>query len=79
MMDQEEKLRHYKGEIDKAKVELNQLEGEEKSLLAGLKDDYGISSVKEAEKKLKQLHDEEGQLQKELDRKLSEIEKNYEF
>jgi len=78
-MTQEEKLLHYKEEIGKAKIELSQLEGEEKSLLKRLKEDHGLKSVEEAKKRLRKLEAENTDLDEKLKQKLDQLEKEYEF
>uniref|UniRef100_A0A6M3M6N9 Uncharacterized protein n=1 Tax=viral metagenome TaxID=1070528 RepID=A0A6M3M6N9_9ZZZZ len=78
-MNQEEKLLQYKEKIERAKVELSQLEGEEKSLLRRLKEEHGLESVKEAKKKLDKLKAEGDEFEEKLEAKLAEIEQKYDF
>ena len=79
-MSQEEKeLLHYKDEIEKARVQLSQSEGEERALLSRLKEDHGLESAEEAEEKLVKLGEEDVLLKEKLEEKLTQIEKDYEF
>ena len=78
-MNQEEKLLHYKEEIGNATIQLSQLKGEERSLLSRLKEEHGLKSVEEAQKRIKQRGAEKAELEEKLEEKLSQIEKDYDF
>lgn len=78
-MSQEEKLLHYKEKVGTARVELSQLEGEEKSLLKRLNEGHSLKSVDDAKKRLTKLKAKQSGLDEKLEAKLTEIEENYEF
>ena len=78
-MEQEERLLQYKEKIGNARIELGQLEGEEKSLLKRLKEEHGLKSVEETRKKLDKLKAEGDEFEEKLEAKLTEIEQKYDF
>lgn len=75
----EQDLLELKQDIEKAKTKVNQLEGQRKGLLEQLKEDWGCSSVEEAEKKLSKLEAGAEKLDKKLQKGIQKLEEKYEF
>ena len=73
-MRDEQRLTQMKKDYDALKVELGVTTNEFNKLKAELKDQYGIKSLKEAEKLLEKLDKESIELQKKRDIKFTFIE-----
>ena len=73
----EKDLLRKKREIEEAKQELSELIGQEKALMKRLEEDYGITSVKGAEKKLEILKTEADDLNAQIQEKTEELEAQY--
>ena len=73
-MRDEQRLTQMKKDYDTLKVELGVTTNEFNKLKAELKDQYGIKSLKEAEKLLEKLDKEFIELQKKRDTKFTFIE-----
>ena len=73
-MRDEQRLTQMKKDYDALKVELGVTTNEFNKLKAELKDQYGIKSLKEAEKLLEKLDKEFIELQKKRDTKFTFIE-----
>ena len=61
-MNEAEKLLEMKEKIDKAKTDIERMEGRKEQLYKTLKKDFGCKTLKEAEKKLAEMN-------KDLDKK----------
>lgn len=78
-MNEAEKLLRMKEKIDKAKTDIERMEGRKDQLYETLKKDFGCKTLKEAEKKLNEMN-------KELDKKetiladgVTALEEKYEW
>ncbi len=74
----EEKLLELKAKIDKAKTTLSELKGKKEVLMSTL-EEKGCKTVKEAEKKVKQFQEEVDALEAKKEKKIEELEENYEL
>lgn len=76
MADIVDGLKRKRSKIEEVIKEQNRREGERKALLGSLEEDFGVSSVEEAEKKLdaldRELDDNEDSM-RELDREMAAI------
>ena len=70
-------LLKLKEEIEDAKEETSQLKGQRKALLVQLKQELGVSTVEEAEKKLDKLVAERDALREKKDKAKEELEEKY--
>jgi len=73
----EKELLAKKKEIERTKVELSELKGEEKALLKQLNEDWGINSLAEAKNKIITFEKEIKQLSEEIEEKTQELEETY--
>lgn len=69
-----EKLTDMKQKIDKAKNKKAELEGEVKSILKSIKEDYGIDNVDDAKNEIKKLEENIKTLEVKKNKLISEIE-----
>ena len=76
-MMNESELLQLKQEIDSAKTQVAEHEGEKKSILASLLERFGCKTLKEAEAKAAKLQEEIDTAQAELDKGIAEIEEKY--
>ena len=74
----EQDLLRLRKEIDRAKSEVSELKGQQKHLLKQLKDEWGCKDTEEAQKKLKNLVQQEKDLQEQINEALQEIEEEFE-
>jgi uncharacterized protein YaaN involved in tellurite resistance len=72
----EQDLLELKKDIDKAKEEKLQLQGQRKTLLSQLLE-HGCKTLEEAEKKLKTLQKEIDNISVTIEKGMDEIEENY--
>lgn len=77
--DLERKLLDLKGNIDKKEREVIQAQGALEQLQSQLKEEFGISSLEDAEKLLEGFTQEEKELEKRVEDKVQDIESKYEF
>lgn len=75
----EEDLLNLKKEIESAKTEVNQLEGEKKGLEKQLLEEWKCKSLKEAKKKLQDLKDQIIDKETKIKEGTAELEEKYEF
>jgi len=75
----EQQLLNLKKEIEGAKVQLNQLEGQEKALMNQLQKDWGCKTIAEAEKKLKAIQKEIDTLNEKINCGINELEEKYDI
>ena len=73
----EKELLAKKKEIERTKVELSELKGEEKALLKQLNEDWGITSLAEANNKIITFEKEIKELSEEIEEKTQELEETY--
>jgi prefoldin subunit 5 len=73
----EQDLLKLKREIDEAKDSVNQLKGQQTALLKQLKDEFGCSSLEEAEKKIAKMKKELELLTESIENGLEELEEKY--
>jgi hypothetical protein len=73
-MNLDEKLLKLKQQIGKAEQTRMQAEAEVKQLTKTLKDEYGVSTVEAAEKKLRQMQKEQKEIEDEIAEKVEELE-----
>lgn len=76
MLD-EKKLLRMKKEVEETKIKISELKGEEKSLMTRLKDEWGITSLQEAENVLKERGEVLTNLSLEITEKTKAIEETY--
>lgn len=74
-----EKLNEMKRAVDSIKAEKSKLEGKLESIMQRLKDEFKIKSIKEADKLLKELKSKELALMKELEERMENLEKEYDW
>jgi len=75
----EEELLDLKKKIEKAKISVSELKGQQKSLMNQLKTEYGCTTIEQAEKKLASIDKEIAGLDKEINDKIEVISKKYNF
>jgi len=75
MTDKE--LLDLKKEVEEAKNELAELRGQRTALNRQLKEQYGCSSLAEAEKKLKKMEEQISDLNTKIEEGLAEIDEKY--
>ncbi len=75
-MNDEEKIRYHRKQLETAKAEYHKLGGMKNQLEKRLKDEFGIT-VEQAEKQLLLLAKEKEVLQKRFDKKMLELDENY--
>ena len=73
------RLLQIKKQIDDSKIEKAQIEGAIDQNLKRLKDEFGVSTLERAKKKLDKLAEEEKELQKKLDKAVDKLEESYEW
>ena len=78
-MSTTEKLLELKQDIDNAKTEIAKLEGKKEALMTELKDQWKCTTIKQAEKKLKGLEKEAGELGKQIEKGVTKLEEKYEL
>jgi flagellar biosynthesis chaperone FliJ len=74
-----QELERMKKKVDEAKTKVSNLEGKRDSLLEQLKNDFGLDTVEQAEKKLKELEQQKEELEQQVEEKLQEIKENYDL
>jgi len=72
-----ERLQKLRAEIEQAKSDRSGLEGERRSVTAGMQEQFGISSLDEAKKKLEELQQQETDLNQQITDGLAELEQQY--
>ncbi|MFA5934991.1 MAG: hypothetical protein WC827_03850 [Candidatus Paceibacterota bacterium] len=72
----EKGLLQLKQDIDEAKNSVNQLKGQQTALLKQLKDEWGCSSIEEAEKRIKKMQKEIETLDASIETGLEELEES---
>lgn len=77
MTDQQ--LLDLKKEIDNSKIKLSELKGQKKVQMDTLEKKWGCKTVKQAERKLKQMKDNITDLQEQKEKGIKELEEQYEF
>jgi predicted nucleic acid-binding Zn-ribbon protein len=75
----ERKLLDLKQDIDKAKTNVSQLEGQKAQLLQTLKNDWKCNTVEEAEVKLKEMEKECEDLNTQIDEGVAKLQQDYEL
>jgi hypothetical protein len=70
----EKELLELKEEIEIAKQKVSELKGERQALMKQLHENWKCSSIEEAEKKLVQFQDQEGQLSNQIKTGIEELE-----
>jgi len=73
----EQDLLELKKDIDKAKEEKLQLQGQQKALLTQLKETYECSTLEEAEKRLKKMQKEIDEISATIEQGMEELEEKY--
>jgi len=73
----EHELLQLKEEIDEAKELQSKLEGQREALLQQLKEEYGCSTIKQAEKLLAKMESDIGTMSDEIQDGLDKLEKEY--
>ena len=73
----EQRLLNLKSSITRLTADRDKAQGAWEQLMAGLKRDYGLESVEEAEAEAERLEKEAGELEWELEGKLAEIGEKY--
>ena len=73
----EQQLLDLKKQIEQAKTQVAELQGSRKHLMKELKDDWGCTTIEEAEKKLKKLQKELEQLQNKIKEQTEELIEKY--
>jgi chromosome segregation ATPase len=73
----EQQLLTLKKEIDEAKTEVAELQGQYKALMKQLKDDWGCDSIEAAEKLLNKKDSELSKLATQIESGLKELEEKY--
>lgn len=74
----EKDLLRLKGEVDKAKSTVAELNGQLTAMMKQLKKDWGVSSVDEGEKLLKKMKKDLETLEEKIEKGVNEIEEKYE-
>jgi len=75
MADVLKRLAVVKGELTNRQRDIDRLEGRRDTLLKTLKDEYGISDVKEAEAEADRLDKELTEQERDIEAKLTELER----
>lgn len=75
-MNDEDKLKFYRKQLETVKAEYHKLDGMRNQLEKRLVDEFGVSP-EQAKKQLPQLIKEKEVLQKRFDKKVSELDENY--
>lgn len=78
-MNMKEQIENLKAQLEEAKQEKAESEGIIKTLLAGLKKDFNLNSLEEAEKEIKTLEAEINKLNAELEKEFDTLKNNYEW
>ncbi len=73
----EKELLKLKKKVDKSEYDTQQLKGEEKAILANLKEDFDCSTTEQAKAARKKLKKKRDQQTKTIESKLEEINKQY--
>ena len=73
----EQELLHLKEEIDEAKELQSKLQGQREALLQQLKEEYGCSTIKQAEKLLDSMEQDIEKMSGEIEDGLEQLEKDY--
>ena len=73
----EQDLLNLKKDIDEAKKEILQLEGQKKALMTQLKEDWDCTTLEQAEKKLKGMQRKLTTFNEEIEQGLEEIKEKY--
>lgn len=77
--DVEKKIQTYKSELQKAKSERDRLQGSLDTVMKRLKQEFSVSTIEEAEEKLKKWKIEKEKLEKDLQNIVADIESKYDF
>lgn len=72
-----EELNKIDREIRQANREKDQAEGAKKSILENMKKAYGVSTKKEAKKKIQEMEKEMDKLVDEIEAKFTDLQENY--
>ena len=78
-MSNTEKLLQLKQDIDAAKLKAAGYEGQLKGLMKDLKDNWGCTTIAQAEKKVKALEKEVTDLSGKISKGVAELEEKYEL
>lgn len=78
-MNEAEKLLKMKEKIDKAKADIARLQGSRDQLYKSLKDNFGCKTLKEAEKKLKEMNKDLDKKETILANGVTGLEEKYEW
>ncbi len=78
-MSTTEKLLQLKSEIDQAKTKVSELTGRKQGLMKELKDDWQCTTLKQAEKKARDLEKEIADLSAGMEKGVTELEEKYEL
>jgi len=78
-MTDEQKIMDYKKQIDSAKTELHQLQGRLESKKEELKEEFGLDSEEDAQKRLLEIKKEKKELEEKFQNKMKAVEEAYEF
>lgn len=73
----EEKILHWKKELDNCRIEKSKLEGQKEELIRNLKEKFEISTIEEIEGKIENLKKIIEELKISSDKDIEEYEKNY--
>ena len=76
-MKTEQQLLDLKKQIDQAKSEVSELNGREKRLMEQLQKDWGCKTVKEAEKKIKDMETDLASINEQIHKGVEELEEKY--
>jgi uncharacterized membrane-anchored protein YhcB (DUF1043 family) len=77
--DVQTELQRLKENIDNAKSNLSKLEGREEELLNQLKKDFGVTSVAEADKKIKEMQKEYDKIEKHIEDEYKKLKDQYDW
>ncbi len=69
------KLLELKGKLEEEKSQRSELQGELKSVLKQLKQDFNVTSLKEAEKQIKQREEELEDMEASISEQINEVER----
>ena len=75
----EDRLLSMKKTIESRKAEKHKAEGEQESLMRRLKDEFGFTSICDAERGLKKLEDEAQKLTTDLEAGITTLEESFQW
>jgi septal ring factor EnvC (AmiA/AmiB activator) len=78
-MTETEKLLNLKQDIDNAKTNIAKGEGKKEALMKEIKDQWKCTTIKQAEKKLKDFTDEAHNLNNQIEERVEKLEEKYEL